>query len=100
MLLGRLLSYLLLGVSGLVNFAQQVRVEALVLGGFLSHGALQGGDLLLGSAQTLLKPFGQTAVFVTLGLHRLEHSQQVLVAFTYKILVGKVEKFEFKDGSY
>lgn len=64
-----LLSYLLLGVSGLVNFAQQFRVEALVLGGFLSHGTLQGGDLLLGSAQTLLKPFGQTAVSVTLGLH-------------------------------
>lgn len=95
-----LLSYLLLCVSGLVNFAQQFRVEALVLGGFLSYGALQGGDLLLGSAQTLLKPLGQTAVFVTFGLHQLEHSQQVLVALTYKILAGKVERFKFMDGSY
>lgn len=41
---------LFLCVSGLADFVQQLRVEALVVGGSLGHGALQGGDLLLGSA--------------------------------------------------
>lgn len=77
---------LLLGVGGLAGFAQQFCVQVLVLGVFLSYGALQRGDLLLRSAQTLLKPLGQAAVLAALSLHRLEHSQQVLVAFTYKIL--------------
>lgn len=42
-------SDLFLCVSGSADFVQQLRVEALVVGRSLSHGALQGGDLLLGS---------------------------------------------------
>lgn len=41
------------------------------MGGSLGHGALQGGDLLLGSAQTLLEPLDQAALFVPLCLNRL-----------------------------
>lgn len=61
-------NYLFLCVSGLANFAQQLCVETLVVRGSLGHGALQGGDLLLGSAQTLLKPLNQAALFVPLSL--------------------------------
>lgn len=76
--------YLLLCVGGLADFVQQLCVEALVVRGSLAHGALQGGDLLLGSAQTLLKPLHQALLFGPLGLHRLQHPQQLLVAFTCK----------------
>lgn len=65
---------LFLCVSGFADFVQQLRVEALVVGGSLGHGALQGGDLLLGSGQTLLKPLDKAVMFGPLGLHRLQHS--------------------------
>ncbi|TNN69826.1 hypothetical protein EYF80_019894 [Liparis tanakae] len=65
--------------SGLADFVQQLRVEALVVGGSLAHGALQRGDLLLRSAQTLLKPLNQAALVGPLGLHRLQPSQQLLM---------------------
>lgn len=77
-------SDLFLCVSGLADFVQQLRVEVLVVGGSLGHGALQGGDLLLGSAQTLLKPLSHAVLFGPLSLHRLQHSQQLLVTFTCK----------------
>lgn len=77
-------SDLFLCVSGFADFVQQLCVEALVVGGSLGHGALQDGDLLLGSGQTLLKPLGQAVLFGPLSLHRLQHSQQLLVAFTYR----------------
>lgn len=68
-------------------------MQVLVLGGFLGYGALQRGDLLLRSAQTLLKSLGQAAVLAALSLHQLEHSQQVLVAFTFKIFRKRKETF-------
>lgn len=60
---------LFLGVSGSVDFVQQLCMEALVVGRSLGHGALQAGDLLLGSAQTLLKPLSQAVLFGPLSLH-------------------------------
>lgn len=75
---------LFLCISGLADFVQQLRVETLVVRGSLGHGTLQGSDLLLGSAQTLLKPLDQAVLFGPLSLQRLHHSQQLLVAFTFK----------------
>lgn len=75
-------SDLFLSVGGLADFAQQFRVDALVVGGSLGHGALQAGDLLLGPAQTALEPLHHAVVFGALGLHRLQHAQQLLVALT------------------
>lgn len=78
----RKVTHFFLCVSGLADFVQQLCVEVLVVGGSLGHGALQGGDLLLGSAQTLLKSLHLAALFHPLSVHRLQHSQQLQVTFT------------------
>lgn len=78
----RKVHYLFLCVGGLADFVQQLCVKALVVRGSLGHGALQGGVLLLGSAQTLLKPLDRATLFHPLSFLCLQHSQQLLVAFT------------------
>lgn len=73
---------LLLGVRGSSHSVQQLCVEVLVVGGPLGHGALQRGDLLLGSAQALLEPLDQDVLLRTVSLHKLQDLQQLMVAFT------------------
>lgn len=77
-------SDLFLSVCGLAAPLQQLCVEVLVVGGSLGHGVLQGGDLLLGSAQTLLQPLLLALLFQPLGLLHLQDPQQLLVALTWK----------------
>lgn len=64
-------------------FVQPLCVEVLVVQGSLGHGVLQGGDLLLRSAQMLLQPLLQAALFHPLSFLPLQQAQQLLVALTY-----------------